>query len=321
MKYLRSEFLKGYLLICLFMLTASDAHSCMNEYRVLLNGNVHFGEERYVVPYARYDLDDKRVILEEIHEADSIYTLTGKTEDYSDLGTLHAYNGQFMKAKKIFLEIERRSPGLYITAANLGTVYELLGQNDSALYWIKKAIAINPDSHKGSEWIHEKILEAKMRANGDENYLRTYSILNLDFGDQKIPENKNELDLEKLGPQLLSQLRERMSFVKPKDPVVAQLLFDLGNVNSILYDVSSAVPVYKLAEEYGYSSEVFEKRQSYFKRMQIKAELMNWILVGPGYMVLTLVIFFTMIVAVAVIVIRRRRRVRMKKQTAGFNIK
>ena len=135
---------------------------CMNEYRALLNGTITDREMGNAVPSKRFDAGN---ILEQFSEAAGTYKRTGKLEDYSDYGVMLAYNGEYLRAKAIFIEIENKSPGLYATASNLGTTYELLGQNDLALHWITKAIKINPNSHNGSEWIHVKILEAKIKAN------------------------------------------------------------------------------------------------------------------------------------------------------------
>lgn len=263
------------LTIFLFMFLGQTGQCCINEYRTLLSGDLVYTDAGNVAPIGRFNANNKPYLLEKLHEADSIYMLTGKLEDYSDLGSMLVYTGQYLKAKQIFQDIEQKTPGLYQTAANLGTVYELLGQNDSALYWIKKAVEINPNSHRGSEWIHIKILEAKIKANGDEKYLWKHSILSLDFGDDKIPVNKNNIDLESLRAHLYDQLNERMSFIKPKDPIVAQLLFDLGNVCALTRDATSGLQIYQSAKEYGYTSDLFDKRLSYFESLQLKADFRN----------------------------------------------
>jgi tetratricopeptide (TPR) repeat protein len=264
-----------YWVIILMLLVSQVGLCCINEYRTLLDGEVIFTDAYNAVPIGRFDTNNKSYLLKELHEADSIYNLTGRLEDYSDLGSMLVYAGQYLKAKQIFRDIERKSPGLYQTAANLGTTYELLGQNDSSLYWIKRAIEINPNSHGGSEWIHVKILEAKIKANGDEKVLWGYNILALDFGNSEIPENKNSIDVQELRTHLYDQLNERVSFIKPKDAIVAQLLFDLGNVCAITMDVKSGLQVYQLAKEYGYSSTLLDKRKSYFEKLQLKADFRN----------------------------------------------
>lgn len=261
-----------FMLLATLLLTEQMALCCINEYRTLLDGSIEFTDAKNAAPFGRFSAANKSFLLQKLHQADSVFKATGKNEDYSDLGAMLIYNGQYQKAKLLYIEIEGKTPGLYATAANLGTTYELLGQVDSALLWINKAIKINPDSHNGSEWIHLKILEAKLKANGDEKYFLTHSILSLDFGDAEKPENKNELDLLKLRKQLYHQLNERMTFVKPKDPIVAQLLFDLGNLSAMTMDVKSGLQVYAVAKEYGFSSELLDKREKLFTKLQQKAD-------------------------------------------------
>jgi tetratricopeptide (TPR) repeat protein len=287
---------KKYLLFILtFLLFYSSGNCCINEYRALLNGDMIFTQAEYLGPRGRFDSSDKIELEKALRNADSIYKVTGKLEDYCDYGAVLVYNGKYLKAKKIFQEIELKSPGLYITAANLGTTYELLGQNDSALYWIKRALELNPNSHEGSEWIHVKILEAKIKSKGIEKYLWTQSILSLDFGHDKIPVNKNKIDLYELDNQLYEQLNERMSFIKPQDPIVAQLLFDLGNVKAIRENVKSALEVYSIAEEYGYKSELMDKRKAYFEELQTKADdINNADDLTKQYPLLTLITFSTL---------------------------
>jgi tetratricopeptide (TPR) repeat protein len=261
-----------YFLTILTFLFLSIGHCCINEYKAQLDGKMTFSEERYAAPIGRFNQNNKEYLLKELHEADSVYKATGSLEDYSDLGALLVYNGEYLKAKKIFQEIESRSPGLYNTAANLGTTYELLGQNDSAYYWIQKALEINPKSHSSSEWIHLKILEAKIAANGDNSYYLTHSVLGLDFGTSDAPKIETGRDLNLLRKQIFFQLEERISFIPPKDPIVAQLLFDLGNVYAITLEVKGALEIFDRAKEYGYSSEILEKRIKYFEKLQKKAD-------------------------------------------------
>lgn len=67
---------------------------------------------------------------------------------------------------------------------------------------------------------------------------------------------------------LYYQLQERMSFIKPTDSIVAMLLFELGNVCAITNDVTLSLRIYDQAKEYGYQSEVFNKRYRKFLKLQ-----------------------------------------------------
>ena len=251
--------MKNLLLIFCFLLPKTGK-CCINEYRTLMDGSVIMTEVRSAIPRGKYNLDNKKELLDKLNRADSIYKSTNKLYDYSDYAVMLIYNGQLEKARDIFLIIERQKPNLYITAANLGTTYELLGKNDSAIYWLSRALIINPDSHNGSEWIHLKVLEAKKLSNGDNETLSNTDILHLGLGDEVIPKNPStfngKLNIVQVETQLYIQLVERMTFIKPKDPVVGRLLFDLGNVCAITKDLKSAIDIYQKAREYGFNSDL-----------------------------------------------------------------
>lgn len=59
---------------------------------------------------------------------------------------------------------------------------------------------------------------------------------------------------------LYYQLNERISFVKPKEAIVAQLLFDLDNLAFLRNDFSLALADYQDAQKYGYSGKLIADR-------------------------------------------------------------
>lgn len=147
-----------------------------------------------------------------------------------------------------------------------------------------------------------------------------HCILSVDFGDDKVPVNNANLDLISLQNQLYDQLTVRMSFVKPKDPVVAQLLFDLGNVCALTMDATSGLQVYQSAKEYGCKSDLFQKRISYFERLQFKADFRNntrgWAKEHPMIaLVIADVIFFGGLAGVLFLFIRIIKRRYAKRST------
>lgn len=257
-----------------FVCTSSNA--CINEYRSLLSGRIIYSDaESSYAPFPRFEEKDTIKLQNMLHELDSIYKETKQISDYSDYGAVLTYLGRYSEAKSLFLDIEKRDPNRYATATNLGTVYELLGQNDSALIWIEKGLKLNPNSHDGSEWIHVAILKAKIHSKGNILVLKNMNILNLDFGNDEKPVFKDSIDLHEVRKQLFIQLCERMTFVKPKDPVVAQLLFDLANITAIDVDVKSAKEIYQLAKDYGYDKPILKKRLSTMDSLQEKADRKN----------------------------------------------
>ncbi len=245
------------------------AVACLNEYLVRLDGSsVEMNMTGGGRPFGYDNEDFYRNTKENVRSRFAAYQSSKNLEDYSDYGVALVRDQQYIAAKKIFLEIEKQKPGLYATSANLGTTYELLGKNDSALYWIRKAVAINPHSHQGSEWIHVKILEAKNNASIKDLY--HYNILSLNFGNNDTPENLNgpRVNLDSLYYQLDYQMEERVFFVKPKDAVMGQLLFQLGNVIAMKGTLREAVDIYKKAAEYGYTDELMDARIKLFNNLQ-----------------------------------------------------
>jgi hypothetical protein len=166
--------------------------------------------------------------------------------------------GEAQRAIDILRSIEEKRPGDYATAANLGTAYELAGENEQALKWIKEAIRRNPGSHGGTEWVHVRILETKLKLEQDPKWLESHHVLALDFGQELIPHappaiaddlgNKHEpKDVEEA---IRHQLQERIPLVPPPDRIVGDLLADLGSLAILDGVIEKALPVYDLALEY-----------------------------------------------------------------------
>jgi len=146
-----------------------------------------------------------------------------------------------------------------------------MGENQKAYDWIQKAIEINPESHNGSEWLHLRILEAKI--NNLSNVSGQF-LINTSFGDKGTPETKlSKPELEVLAKAVYYQVNERMSFIKPKDKVISILLFELGNLVRLKGESENAVRIYNLAKEYGFHDEIvnarivscFKSRADYFE--------------------------------------------------------
>lgn len=163
-------------------------------------------------------------------------------------------------AVPILLAIEQEHPGSYVTASNLGTAYELTGDDRQALRWIREAIRRNPWAHDGTEWLHVRILEAKIAMASDATWLSLHSILGVDFGSATVPRRPlatprgntgQPVPIDDLKYALWYQLDERYQFVRAPDPVVASLLFDWANLLVRTDALESAAALYKEAIRYG----------------------------------------------------------------------
>lgn len=237
-----------------------QVNACLNESRV----NVR-GEQTQDEGYMRLDIvnhhDRQQEYLRRLASYDSSWRISHDLNAYTDYGVMLVYLGRYQEALNVFLAIEKERPEWYATAANLGTTYELLGDNEKALRWIQKAVEYDPDSHRGSEWIHVRILEGKLgrrQINGN-------GLLGIDFGDDVIPATSRSVaELSTLRNELAFQLEERMSFIKGDDQIVGTLLFELGNIISLTNDGKSAIWFYDEALRYGFRSAVLDKRKQSF---------------------------------------------------------
>lgn len=188
--------------------------------------------------------------------------------DRSDHGAILVHLGRTKEALEIFQSIEKEHPGDYVTAANMGTTYELLGDDQQALTWIQEAIRRNPDSHEGTEWLHVKILEAKLALAKDSHWLATHTVSGISFGNGRSPSPQPTNELARFQKAFEYQLGERLEFVKPPDPIVADLLFDLGNTLALTKGVENAEALYEFSLEYGpLRSATIHLRQKHYHRL------------------------------------------------------
>lgn len=177
--------------------------------------------------------------------------------DRSDYSIALMYLGRSKEAVELLKTLEKEQPGHYFVAANLGTAYELSGDNEAAARWIAEGIRRNPESHEGTEWLHLKILEAKIAQEKDPDYFKKHSVLDLR------PESVGSgasIGQERLSPSQITkaiqhQLTERLQFVKPPDAAVASLLFDYAAIEAATGTLEFAEKVLHMSVDYGYPPE------------------------------------------------------------------
>lgn len=118
----------------------------------------------------------------------------------------------------------------------------------------------NDGSHHGTEWLHVKILEAKLALEQDPDWLAKHSVLGADFradddgrGPRRLATDHTgrEKSLAEIEDALVYQLRERLEFVRPPDPTAADLLFDLSNVLALTRSAEHAAAVRALSLTHG----------------------------------------------------------------------
>lgn len=246
-------------LVVLVVLFSLKSVACLNgETKALTNGLTLYEDYEGMIPRGHnfYKIEFEEVFK----ELDSLYRKTKKIKYLSDKGYVLVIQGKYKEALNLYLSIEKTHPNRYSTASNLGTIYELLGDNVNALKWIKRSVAISPDSHNGSEWLHIKILEAKINPSN----IRGDFFIKTDFGKFDRPVSDLSVNQsQKLINSIYYQLNERMSFIKSEDPIIGLLLFELGNLSMLESKYDDANEIFKIAKDYGHESDLLERRISF----------------------------------------------------------
>ena len=159
----------------------------------------------------------------------------------SDYTVLLMKGGKAKDALEILIELFKHYPNEYIIVANLGTAYELNGEVDSVLKYISLDMELNPMDHEGSEWVHKKVLETKLKLKKEPNYLSTHTVLGLTEKEEHYDANLTQLEI---------QVRERFPFTPGPDNIMASLLLDLGDLYSNTKSVVYAEAIYNVALNY-----------------------------------------------------------------------
>lgn len=171
--------------------------------------------------------------------------------EMSNYGVVLAHLGQYKEALQVLEAAEEKEPGHSSIASNLGTVYELAGDNEKARIWIAIGLRRNPKDHDGTEWVHLKILDAKLALTKDPNWLKKNSVLGAEYehGTEAVPKAALKGGMQ-LADALGYQLQERLEFVKAPEPIVGELLFMLGDEMALAGSVKIAMDLYKFAATY-----------------------------------------------------------------------
>lgn len=271
------------LLATALLLLASTAHACINEVGTDRTGrrfasDWELGEDLTVSMRKRYGRENA---LKRAPETIAAARKQPSFASLTNLGVLLIYQGQYPLAIRHFLSVERRYPGRHETAANLGTALELAGKDRVALRWIRLGIQRNADEHLRTEWLHARILAAKIAATREPDYFKRHSIAGLRFdakpvpalpaampaGNDGRPVKPWELDLA-----LSYQLRERTQFVPAPDAVVANLLSDWATLNLAGGPLENADALYDLAVDYGAPRDaLMRERQAYIRKTIARA--------------------------------------------------
>lgn len=207
--------------------------------------------------------------------------------DRSDYAIALMYLGRNAEAVELLKKLEAEQPGQFFIAANLGTAYELSGDNESALKWINEGIRRNPKDHEGTEWLHAKILEAKIAQQKDPAWFEKHSVLELEPGaiGETVRAGGKDYAANDITTAILYQLGERLQFVKPPDAAVASLLYDYAAIEAAMRSMESAKHVLALAAKYGYPTPKIDALRIEFDRRLWWASFRTNMLIVAGCLI------------------------------------
>jgi tetratricopeptide (TPR) repeat protein len=230
---------KGTILFALLLATA-PSFPCGNSYHRSANADEYVHGSRMESFRFKRAFSNSALMAELTSLTDAINTQLDLFENENDRALTYMRMGRYDEATTILEKLEKEKPGEYNVIANLGTLYELKGENEKALQYIRKAVAINAQSHRGSEWFHIKILEAKL-LHKNADWWKTHHVLDI-AAVQKSP--------ELIISDIVYQLKERLPFTQSPDVLMAAVLNETGDYLLEQNKNEQAWIIFKIATEY-----------------------------------------------------------------------
>jgi tetratricopeptide (TPR) repeat protein len=223
------------------MLIGLFCFACLNEHHVNKFGKKTIDEFTLskVNFYKQQDIAGTEKYLAELLQKET-HSEKEILETQNSIAVCYIKLNRLDEAEKILSALLKRHPKDYSVVVNLGTLFELQGKNEKALEYIKKAVAINPGSHGGSEWLHIKVLEFKVKNVPQEN-IPGEDILKL----KSLKTNPYHVAAE-----IEYQLQERIPFTQAPNLMMAKMLQEYGDFLADSISLSGAYVMYEIAMDY-----------------------------------------------------------------------
>lgn len=246
----------------LFISFQNESRACLNGYQIIP------GIEKY--DQEEYDIEMIEVYFEELQDYKNTAIkdcASSLKKECVDLVIALLYLKDYSKALVYAQKLYAKFPNEYNVVITYAATLELNGKLDYALQYINVAMKINPDSHRGSEWMHVKIIEDLLGFNKND-----FSVVGLDFGNDSIPflEGKSKTELWNLLVQCAFQISERKYFISRNDKAFGKLIFDYANLLQVNNFISISEQYYEMAARYGFNNDLVAKRTEYVKKWKEK---------------------------------------------------
>lgn len=244
------------------LLTAVFGFACLNEHHVTKYGKESIdGFSLYETHF--YKQHNKAELEQYIKNLQAIQSKTAEDilANKNSIAVSYIKLGKLEESEKILNDLYKQYPADYSVTINLGTLYELQGKNQKALEYIKKAVAINPGSHAGSEWFHIRVLEFKLK-NIPETKIAETDILHI----YSLKKNA-----EAIAGEIKYQLEERIPFTPAPNLMMAKILDEYAAFLADSVSLQGGYLMYDIALDYDRNnvlklSDKKEALRPYFKK-------------------------------------------------------
>lgn len=189
-------------------------------------------------------------------------------QDLSDAGVYLSQLGENRKALTVFQWLHQQHSEEYNIASNLGVVYQLNGNLDSAEHYLQKAFHLSSQAPPKGEWVQLKIIAAKRSIQKDPNWLLHNQVLALNwdtlFYNNNSTQHYNKKQQDSL--QLLRYTNYKNQFdtlwsignvmqahiphISSPNLLVANVMKELGYYFAINLSIKDAFVAYKIALHY-----------------------------------------------------------------------
>ena len=212
-------------LICCCLL-APEVKGCLNGYDAVPGVFV----EEAAVHHIGEVIIDKQA-LQAFLKSSANTCATAPGERCNDRVIALLFAEQFDRALELSSILAARFPDEYNVRITHAVALELKGNYNEALQHMDAALALNPEAHKGSEWIHRNILLQRIAGHAQVD---PKDLIGVDLragGQLHLPEG---VDGASLLAQVHYQVSDRMHFTPEHDPLFGTLLMayaDLLHLN------------------------------------------------------------------------------------------
>ena len=256
--------MKRYTQLLILFLTLFSLRSvaCLNYYVVDSSGHRNMHDD---YPPSNIFISTKYEI-EDLKSTESKILTASLSERYKYISNYCATLIKLGRHKEVIPILEgllKDKPNEYEINANLAVAYELNGQIDDALTFLKKSILINPKSHNESEWFHLRILEAAVGLRENKLTPQDISVLKL-HGDTS----------HKIGFQISYQLKERIPLTKSANSLLSKAIEESADFYSANISLEWAIELYAIA--IGYTSDNAVKQELWDKINLSRQKLINF---------------------------------------------